>query len=443
LVVLPCGTIAGAVLWTATVSIGLVAVLFGLAVLDALRGLNRLDGIIVESPEVVRLSHGREGPIRLRIRNEKKRAGRLRLGLPLPRQILTPSRDLSVILSPEREISFASWSIKAYERGQYTIETCYLEAASPLGFWAVRSTLPISLEVRVYPNLIGERKHLAALFLNRGLSGIHVQRQIGKGREFQELRDYIPGDSLEDIHWKTTAKRGSPITKIFQIERTQEVYVVIDASRLSARRVDYLLGEGPEKEPVPNGVTTSILDRFVTAALVMGLATEKQGDQFGILAYHDGVGRFVRAKNGKVHYTTCRDALYQLKPRIVTPDFSEVFAFLGLNLRRRALIVFLSSLDDSVLAEAFAQNLEILCRRHLVLVNMLKPEKARPLFSGPQVESIDEVYECLGGHVLWARLRELERLLHRQGVRFSLLDNEMMCAQLVSQYIDIKRRQLL
>jgi len=55
----------------------------------------------------------------------------------------------------------------------------------------------------------------------------------GKGRDFEKLREYIPGDSLDDIHWKATAKRGHPVTKVFQIERTQEVYVILDASRLS------------------------------------------------------------------------------------------------------------------------------------------------------------------------------------------------------------------
>src|SRR5204863_1117351 len=90
-------------------------------------------------------------------------------------------------------------------------------------------------EIRVYPNLLNERKNLAALFLHRGSFGMHAQRQIGKGRDFEKLREYIPGDSYDEVHWKATAKRGRPVTKIFQIERTQEVYVIIDASRLSAR----------------------------------------------------------------------------------------------------------------------------------------------------------------------------------------------------------------
>ena len=54
------------------------------------------------------------------------------------------------------------------------------------------------------------------------------------------------------------------------------------------------------------------LERFVTAALVLGLAAEQQGDLFGLLTFTDQVEKFVRAKNGQAHYSACRDALYTL-----------------------------------------------------------------------------------------------------------------------------------
>src|SRR5262249_33001776 len=201
--------------------------------------------------------------------------------------------------------------------------------------------IPVQSEIRVYPNLLTERHRVAALFLNRGAFGLHAVRQVGKGRDFEKLREYIPGDSFDDVHWKATARHGRPITKVFQIERTQEVYVVVDASRLSAR------------EFVPG---TAILERLVTAALVLGLAAEQHGDLFGLLTLTDKVENFVRARNGKTHYSICRDALYTLHPRIVTPDFEEICTFIRLRLRRRALIVFLTSLDDPVIADSFIRS---------------------------------------------------------------------------------------
>jgi uncharacterized protein (DUF58 family) len=227
---------------------------------------------------------------------------------------------------------------------------------------------------------------------------------------------------------------------VFQVERTQEVYVILDASRLSARASG--TSGRPGAAAGPPGVQ-STLERFITAGLVLALAAERQGDRFGLLTFSDRVLRFVRAKNGKAHYGACRDALYTLQAQQVTPDFDELSAFLRVRLRKRALLVFLTSLDDPVLAEGFVRNLELVCRQHLILVNMLQPPGARPVFSQPDVGRVDDLYQRLGGHLQWHRLRELQKVLQHRGVAFSLLDNEKLSAQLVTQYLGVKRRQLL
>jgi uncharacterized protein (DUF58 family) len=173
------------------------------------------------------------------------------------------------------------------------------------------------------------------------------------------------------------------------------------------------------------------------------LAAEQQGDLFGLLTFSDRVEKFVRAKNGQAHYHACRDALYTLQPKIVTPDFDELCAFIRLRLRRRALLVFLTALDDPAIAESFVRNLELIRRQHLVLVNMVRPPGVNPVFASPEVTEMDDLYRHLGGHLQWHKLRELQKVLQRRAVRFSLLDNESLSANVVSQYMSVKQRQLL
>src|SRR5437667_124027 len=441
-VVLPFAAIAAVVPEAAVLAGLIIAAVVILALLDAVLGQGCLEGISIELPAIVRLSKDREGAIDVHIKNEQQQAKRLRLGLPLPREIASPDEDLWTVLPAGSERSRLAWPCTPLKRGNYPLVSCHLEAASPWGLWAVRARRPARTELRVYPNLLTERKSVAALFLNRGNFGAHAQRQVGQGRDFEKLREYVHGDSYEEIHWKATAKRGRPVTKVFQIERTQEVYVIIDASRLSARPTR---GQAPDN-PQPgshNPPFASVLERFITAALVLGLAAEQQGDLFGLLTFSDKVQTFVRAKNGKAHYAACRDALYTLQPQVVTPDFDELGSVVRLRLRRRALLVFLTSLDDPVLAESFVRNLDLIRRQHLIFVNMLQPPGVRPLFSEGNVASLDEVYERLGGHLFWHKLCELERVLQRRGVRFSLLDNERLSAQLVTQYLNVKQRQLI
>ena len=409
--------------------VGAVLALFALLVtLDATLGFGSLDGIGVEPPEVVRLTKDREGLIEFLISNTTQKPMVLRLGLAFPQEIQSPQTDLLTQLPAGSAGARVTWPCTGTRRGAYRLERCYVEGASPMGFWSVRAATPMESELRVYPNLLPERKNLAALFLHRGNLGSHAQRQVGQGRDFEKLRDYIHGDPLTEIHWKATAKRNRPVTKIFQIEKTQEVYVIIDSSRLSAR------SSRPGE---------SVLERFVTAALVVGLAAEQQGDLFGVLSFGDKVQTFVRAKNGREHFTACRDALYGLLPQTVTPDFDNLCTFIRLRLRRRALLLVLTSLDDPMLAESFTRHVNLISRQHLVLVNMLQPAGAAPLFAGEPVESVDGLYQRLGGHIRWHDLRELERVLQRRNVKFSQLQDERLSVDLVGQYLNVKRRQIL
>ena len=176
---------------------------------------------------------------------------------------------------------------------------------------------------------------------------------------------------------------------------------------------------------------------------MLGLVAEQQGDLFGLLAFSDRVQRFVRAKSGRGHFSGCRDALYTLQPESASPNYDELFTFVRLRLRRRALLLVLTSLDDPVLVESFTRNAELIGRHHLVLVNMLRPAGAHPLFSEPATESVDAIYEQLGGHVQWHNLRELGKVLQRQGVQFAQLEDETMAATLVTQYMNVKQKQLL
>ena len=412
-----------------TVAFGIFAGFALVAAVDAFASRRRLRGIVVELPELVRLTVDRPGTLEVLVRNESRRRRRVRIGLEFPPEITAPHDDRLAELPEGALVSRLAWSCTPRRRGRHVLRGGYLEDSSLLGFWDVRRRCRSRSELRVYPNLMAEGRSVAALFLRRTSLGVHAQRQVGKGRDFEKLREYIPGDGFDDIHWKATAKRGLPVTKVFQIERTQEVYVVLDASRLSAR----VAGAPPR----------AALERFVTAALVLVLAAERQGDLFGMVAFSDRVLSFLRAGRGKAHYDACREAIYTLAPRIVTPDFEDLAAFLRLRLRRRALLLFLTDLGDAVLAESFVKGLDLLSRHHLVLVGMLRPAGARPVFSDPAVGSPDDLYRALAGHIVWHGLQELAQVLKTRGATFMLLDRETLSADLVTRYIDVKRRQVL
>jgi uncharacterized protein (DUF58 family) len=410
----------------------LVGALAFVAAIDASRASAPIRGIGLDVPEYSRLQKRREGEFSIKFLRAPGSASRIRVGISFPVEFDAPDSVRDVELATDA--STLAWRCTPRERGLFLLETLVLGAESPLGLWFLREARPIHHELRVYPDLLAERQRVAALFLRRGMEGSHAQRRAGQGREFEKLRDYSPGDSLGDVHWKASGKRRHLVTKVHQVERSHEVYVVIDASRLSAREVP---SGTPLAPPVP------ALDRYVTAALILGAAAERQGDQFGLITFSDRIHTFLRARNGQAHYDTCRDCLYTLKPQPVTPDYEEICSIIRSRLRRRALLIFLTALDDPFLAESFTTASELIARQHLLLVNMLRPPGARPVFENAAVKTVNDLYAELGHHLQWDKLRELERVLRRRGIRFGMLDPVMIAAELVNQHANVRARELV
>ena len=394
------------------------------AILDALLKDRALAGLRVQLPELVRAVEGREVILPVLIHNSESKARTLRLALVFPEGLSSAFEEQLVRLPADTGAVRLQWPCMPDRRGRHVVDACYLEAASPLGLWTVRRRDSVALELRAYPNL---RDDAALLAPRRGQVGVHSLRQVGRGREFERLREYQPGDGAEDIDWKATARRGRPVTKVFQVERTQEVYVILDNSRLSGRS---------------SGNQTN-LDRAIKAALLTGAAVENHGDLFGLAAFSDQVETFVRARAGKTHYASCRDAIYQIRPRTVSPDFDEIATLLRLRLRRRSLLIFLTALDDPLSAENFTRATRLLASRHLVVAGMLRPAGANQIFTDVIVETAHDVYQQLAGHLAWRKLRELEGTLSRQGVRLTLFAPDHFAMSLIGLYDEIKQRQLV
>lgn len=438
-VLVPAATLATAIPPMAPLCILLMGVFILLVLLDALLSGRILTHVKIRLPEVVRLSDGRPTPLKATIESVNgRRSSALQVALAATPDVHVQEPICHLKLANTDLPQQCRWTLCGLRPGNRMLSRAFMGAPSPLGLWLRRKSIDTHCEIRIYPNLKDDQRRLHAQRLPTA-AGFRHHPQIGKGREFDHLREYLSGDSYEDIHWKATARYGHPVTKVFQIERVQQIYVVMDMARLSGRAATH---QPIAKEDLDPAKERTLLDRYVVCALLMALATERQGDQFGLLTFADQVRHFVRAGSGKAHYNHCRDTLYNLRPQPTSPDFHELFTFIGNHLNRRSLLVFLTHLDDPVLAEQFLGHIHILSRKHLVMVNSVQPPNTAPLFSQP-ADSVEQIYRHLGGHLLFADMKTTERRLQQQGIGFFLSDSELLCAQVVSQYMDVKQRQAL
>jgi uncharacterized protein (DUF58 family) len=390
------------------------------AVMDAWTSRRLLHDVRIAAAGPLRMHRNRGSEVSFLCQSDRAPAA-VRVGLAWPPGIDAEFDQQPVMIQPAGTVM--RWSVMPRRRGDYLLSHSYLSCASRLGLWEVRKTCPVNASISVFPNLQGRDELLA---IRRQTAGEHTRQQLGRGREFEHLREYVAGDGLDEMDWKATARRGKPITRVFQVERTQEIYVAVDASRLTGR----FTGAEPR------------LERYIQAALALGAAAQRQGDRFGLITFSDRILDFVRAGKGSAQPALCRQTLYRLEPSQVCVDFQDVAAQLRIHLRARALVIFLTDLDEPSAGESFISAARLLSKKHLVAAVSIRPPETEPLFTRVAA-NFDEVCRQIGGHLRWKAIQEVEAALRRSGVRFLLADEPSLSRQLAGLYDDIKQRQLL
>ncbi|HEX3928868.1 MAG TPA: DUF58 domain-containing protein, partial [Gemmatimonadales bacterium] len=216
-----------------------------------------------------------------------------------------------------REDAVCAQTIWPAERGDYAMGNVYLRYRGALRLverWAVahpsqragggpRAAEPViegetKQTVRVFPAHEDSRGR-AAFFLLRARQ-IELQRRKlqlrGTGREFESLRDFQQGDELRSISWTATARRGKLVARQFTAERSQQVWVVLDAGRLSRTAFELrrgepeLVGETVIERGRAHRMSVTQLDQAATAAVMLAQVVSGSGDKFAMMAY----GREVR-----------------------------------------------------------------------------------------------------------------------------------------------------
>jgi uncharacterized protein (DUF58 family) len=129
---------------------------------------------------------------------------------------------------------------------------------------------------------------------------------------------------------------------------------------------------------------------------------------------------------------------------VVSPDFEELFIQVGNRLRHRSLLIVLTDLGEPWLSESFVESVRQAARRHVVLVHVIGSHEFQPLFSRhDNVRDADELYPRLAGHLMWSDLQEISRELRQCGVHLTSSLQESLVAEVVSEYLNVKKRQLL
>ncbi len=210
----------------------------GLAGLVIVQGLRHpgTEAVSVERLLPRALSVGEAATVRLRVRNRTGQAVSVHLADGCPAD-LRPDRERIELDLPAFGEEVVTYGVEPTSRGAFGFAPLEVRLRGGLGLVDYRLSCALDAEARVHPNLRNlARYDLRARrdLLHQG--GARRTRILGRDGDFERLRDFVPGDDLRHIDWRATARLRSPVTRVYQAERSQNLLILVDGTRLMAAR---------------------------------------------------------------------------------------------------------------------------------------------------------------------------------------------------------------
>ena len=327
----------------------------------------------------------------------------------------------------------ADYEILPAQRGDLPIGKFFVRYQSALRLaerWAVAET---SASVRVLPNLEQAKQQTLYLIRTRQVAMERRRRRLrGLGREFESLREYRTGDEFRNISWTATARRSKLITRVFQVERSQTVWIVLDAGRLLREQI------------VRGGAALRLskLDYAVDAALALAQVAMHSGDRVGLLAYGREIQQNRNAGRGASHLHSIVESLALVHPEPYEADHGRAAHALLTEQHRRSLIVWITDLAETAGTPDVVEYALQMTRRHLVLFAAVgQPDLNERVAQRP--ESEEDMFRYIAAIEIVQRRELLLRRLRQRGVLAMELMPGALAASLVNQYLDIKDRSLI
>lgn len=374
----------------------------------------------------VRFQVGVSSAVALHLVNANARGVRLDLRDDSPEEFESKPAVLSLTVAASSRAKVHYTTVPS-KRGKFNFGAVHLRVRGPLGFVWHERVVPAQVAVSVFPDMRGASRLLlsdAALdFVNLGLRQL---RRDGRGSEFARLRDYAQGDSARDVDWKATARRGRPVTRVMESERSQTVLIGVDAGRSMAARVD--------------GLTK--LDHAVNAALFLAFVAVRNGDRVGLVVFADGIKTYLAPAAGRLQYRKIVDALYTAKPHLTYVDYLALFKELNLRLLKRSLLCVFTDFIDEDQAQTMVEPMRRLAKRHVPLCLSVKDAALAQLLQTPPPDAEVAYQHAVASELLLER-EAMKRKVGQDGVTVVDVDANQLSLAAVNQYLEIKARGTL
>ncbi len=198
-----------------------------LLLIDLLLLYRTKNGVFARRNAPERLSNGDENDLSIYVENFYPFSISLGLIDEIPFQF--QKRDLWFKTGlKSREHKMINYQLRPTKRGEYEFGDIHAYVQSPVKLINRRYTFKQAEVLPVYPSFLQMQQYELLAVSNRLTKiGVKKIRRIGHSMEFEQIKNYVPGDDYRTINWKATARKGDTMVNAFTDEKSQQVFCII------------------------------------------------------------------------------------------------------------------------------------------------------------------------------------------------------------------------
>ncbi|MBD1365598.1 DUF58 domain-containing protein [Mucilaginibacter sp. ZT4R22] len=323
------------------------------------------------------------------------------------------------------EHKLISYLLRPLKRGEYVFGSIRVFVRSPLGLVSRRFNFGQAETLPVYPSFLQMRKYELMAISNRLTEiGIKKIRRLGHSLEFEQIKNYVPGDDYRNINWKASARQGSLMTNSYTDEKSQQVYCVIDKSRAMKMPFEGL----------------SLLDYAINASLVLSNVALLKEDKAGLITIAEKVGSVIPADKKHTQINKILEILYKEKTRYLETNMEALYSTIRNVVKQRSLIVFFTNYESLPALQRQLPFLKRISRFHLLLVVFFENTELKQVSEQP-ANDVEQIYIKTIAEKFAYDKKLIVKELAAHGIQSILSTPQNLTINTINRYLELKAKQ--
>ncbi len=379
----------------------------------------------VERQVAGQMSLGDENAVILTIHNRSDRALSLTVIDELPP--VFQERDFALLLRiAPRQRQQLRYVLRPPERGVHAFGDVLVLVRSRWGMIERRMRFGLVRQVSVYPSLIQMRRYeLIASSRLAQAYGLRQLRRLGHSYEFEQIKNYVPGDDYRSINWKATGRQNALMVNQYQDERAQQVYLILDKSRLMQMPFDGM----------------SLLDYAINAALVIANLALKKQDKAGLMTFADRMEDYLPAESRSGQIQKIYQCLYRQRTQFPEANYEALYQSIRSRVGQRSLLLLFTNHESRSSLERNLPLLRQINQSHLLVVILFENTEIHRFLATPPNPS--QIPMRIMARKSLQEKKQVAQLLSSHGIQYLLTTPESLSMHTVNKYLELKARGLI